>query len=209
MWLFYRGPDMPVELNVKRDVREVNKMLNKLQRTTAPRVIANALNATGKTAKVRAIREATRKLKLPKKVVANRLTLLGTKKAERARLVKANPNKKTVQLFVYMRGIPVFQVANPAPAIGKQRKGGVKAKGGRFYKGAFYAPKRGRMFVFKRISEKRYPVFVPRIGVAKLLDARFTRWTTGGRGRVLFRKNFERLAKYEFQKLNNSGSGRR
>jgi len=200
---------MPVELNVKADIREVNKMLGKLGRDVGPRVAVRAINDTAKNARTRAIRESVSTLRLPRKIVANRLTLLGTKKAERARIVRANRVQKTAQLFVYMRGIPVFQVANKAPAIGKQRPGGVKAKGGRFYKGAFYAPKRGRMFVFKRMDKTRYPVFVPRIGVAKLLDKLFKRYTIGLRGRVLFRKNYERHIRVELARVNNSGRGRR
>jgi len=183
---------MPATLDVRLDIREVEKMLSKLEGNQGKTAIARAINDTTKKAKSQSVKDAAKKLRLPQKIVGKRFNIRGQVKADRAVLRKAYPNRLTSDLIVYMRGIPVFQIANKAPPTGKQRKGGVKAKGGRFYKGAFYAPFGGSTKVFKRMTKNRYPVMVPKVGVRKLLDSLFVKYTSGYVARSHFRKNYER-----------------
>jgi len=193
---------MALTLDVRADVRQVEKMLGKLEGNTGRRTIARAINDTARSAQSRSIKEVAKDINLPRKFVAKRFNIRGEVKAERSRITKANVGRLTADLTVYMRGIPVFQVANKAPPVGKQRKGGVKAKGGRFYKGAFYAPHWGTTKVFKRTSPKRYPVMLPKIGVRKRLDTKYKKYTIGPSGISTFRKNYERHISLVLRRLN-------
>ena len=201
---------MAVRFDVRRDVREVEKMLDKLQKSVGPRVLVKAINETARNAQTKAIKNAASQLKLPLKLVKGRFKLDGTKKGERTRIERATRSNKTATLFVYMRGIPVTQVALKGPK--KPKKGGGvrtgKGAGGRFYKGAFWNTARGNRLVFKRRSGRRYPLMVPKIGVRNKLEKTFDNWTNGILGRHYFRKRYLQLINYEIEKLNNSGRGK-
>jgi len=198
---------MAVRFDVRSDVREVEKMLDTLEKSLGPKVMARAINDTARHARSKAHKQTALQKNLPLKVVKNRLNILGEKKGERTTLTKANKFGLTATLLVYLRGIPVFQIANKAPRVGKQRKGGVKAYKGRFYKGAFYAPNNGVMMVFKRQTKLRYPLMVPKVGVRVKLEQLFTLWTKGILGRAYFKRRFNQLIRFELEKLNNSGRG--
>jgi hypothetical protein len=193
---------MPIGINVQQDIREVERMLVSLEGSAGKRAIANAINDTTKSARSKSIKQVAKDIKLARKYVAYRFNVRGEKKGDRARLLKAYPNRLTSDLIVYMRGIPVFQIANKAPPTGKQRKGGVKAKGGRFYKGSFYAPYWGSTKVFKRMTRARYPVMIPKVGVRKRLDKEFTKYTSGRLGRSTFSHNYDRHIRNVLRRLN-------
>ena len=195
---------MPIALNVKADIRQVEKMLGRLKKG-GPRIVARALNETAKTAQSLAIKDTAKEIRLPRKFVAWRFTQDGKRKGDRSTIRKAYPTRLTVVLNVHMRGIPVFQIANKAPPIGKQRKGGVKAKGGRFYKGAFYAPVAGGMRVFKRKTRARHPLMLPKVGVRQRLDRKFRNNTQGRQGRARFRSSYERLIEVEIRRASATG----
>jgi hypothetical protein len=197
---------MPISLNVKADIREVNRMLGQLKRG-GPTAIARALNDTARTAQSKAIKETAKGLHLARKYVAWRFDEEGRRKGDRSKITKATRTRLAVFLDVYMRGIPVFQIANKAPTIGKQRRGGVKAKGGRFYKGAFYAPVGGGVKVFKRRTSRRYPVMLPTVGVRERLDKKYKTYTLGRMGRAEFRRNYERNMRAEIKRAEARGKG--
>lgn len=154
-----------ISLSVKAELNKAAKDFPRLAKKI-PRLAANALNETAVYVRKEGITKVARELRLPRTIVAKRLTLSGEKKGDRIVLRRATAGRLVAVLNTYVRGIPVTQVAG---AQTKRPGGGVKAKGGRFYQGAFKA--KGQ--VFKRIGRTRTPLMVPKIGVRELLAKEF------------------------------------
>jgi hypothetical protein len=150
----------------------------------APRhlqAIRDSLNRQATLADREATKTVAAELNLPERVVRNRLDRFGRVKSRRTKIQRATMNNLNVAVEVYLRGIPVTQIA------GKELRrpgGGVKATGSRFYVGAFKA----RQQVFKRIGRERSPLMVPKVGVRERLRKEFDKRLTGPEGLALFRR---------------------
>ena len=189
---------MPIK-SVKVDTRELEKAFKEIEKRL-PAVTAKALNESARFAKTHAERETASELRVPLKLVRKRLSVTGDVKADRSVLRRAYRNRLTATLDVYMRGIPVGQIANK-PTKRQRQRPGAKAKGGRFYQGAFYAngaPPHGFVFKRRRGSKK---LMMPKVGVRKRLSKKFDRYIFGTPGVSEFRKRWERLANYELSKI--------
>ena len=158
-------------LYIKVDTRAFNQLANKVSKAV-PRVTRRALNNTAKAARKDAEKTTAAKLNLSLKWIRGRYDTTGARKGDRSRFVKATNRRLSVAIFVYMRGLPVFQIAVKVP----KRKGqGVKGTKGRFYKGAFYAnnKKGGKPMVLKRLNKagpRGGKVMMPKIGIRKWLN---------------------------------------
>ena len=187
---------MPV--SVKVDTRELEAAFKKINRRL-PRVTARAINEAAKFARSRSEKEIAKALRVPLKLVRKRLDVKGEVKEDRTRLTRAHAGRLAALFSVYVRGIPVGQIANK-PTKRQNRRPGVKARGGRLYRGAFYAPGAApHGFVFKRRPSGR--LMLPKVGVRKLLSARFYNYTVGRPGLLEFRKRWQRLAQFELSKI--------
>lgn len=157
-----------------------------------PTLLASTLNRVATVAKRETINAVAKDLRLPRRVVANRLGRDGRIKEDRFRLTRASRFNLNVSLSVYARGLPVYQVAGHQL---RRKGGGVKAKGGRFYQGAFkVASGRHAGMVFKRRGPERRPVFMPKIGVRQKLRKRGDEYIVEPRGQEIFRRMYyERL----------------
>ena len=160
-----------------------------------PVATSRAINETLVTVRKDATEEVANELRLPKTVVRKRRGASGNVVGDRVRLKRARRTSLVGRAEVGLRGILVAEVA------GAQTKAGVKAKGGRLYRGAFKQTVRGRTgFVLKRITRARYPTFAPRIGVRRRLMSAFEKRITGGEGRRIFIQRYRRLMQREIRK---------
>lgn len=193
---------MPVELDVRVEMNAAAKKFPTLWRQI-PRYTASALNETAAFVRKQAVDQVARRMRLPKRFVAKRISLDGSVKADRIKIRRATAGYLTATLDTYVRGIPVAVVAGAQtnkrggrfkkgggrhPAAG----GGVKAKGGRLYKGAF---KVGRN-VFKRMTDADVPLMVPKIGVREQIDKEMQRQFVGA-GKSEFKRRLERRLQFE------------
>jgi len=184
-------------VSVRVDTSELEKAFKQINRKM-PAVTAKAINETARFAKSNSEKEVAKALRLkPLKLVTKRFTIEGEVKEDRTKLTEANRSRLRSTLSVYVRGIPVGQIAGKATKSQRKRPG-VKAKAGRFYKGAFYNPRDNRM-VFKR--RKSGQLMMPKVGVRKLLTDKFGTYVSGRPGLVEFRKRWERLARFELSKI--------
>lgn len=184
-----------LSIDVRGDVAKAKRSLSRI-RGAIPRITARAINELATYARSTTIRETARDLKLPQPVI--RKTTRKGSTVDRFRLTRATPRYLTARITARSEGIQVTDVAGIQL---KRKGGGVKAKGGRFYKGAFKAPAPGgKIRVWKRRGPERLPVFLPRIGTRqKMLDA-FQRKVDSPAGRTVFRQRFDRLARFELAK---------
>ena len=187
---------MPV--SVKVDTKDLEKAFSKVKKNL-PRATARAINETANWSKSNAEKDTAAQLRIPQKLVKKRLDVKGGVKSDRTTVRKANKNRLSSTLDVYVRGIPVGQVANK-PTKRQNRRPGVKAKGGRLYQGAFYAPGAApHGFVFKR--RRSGQLMMPKIGVRQTIDKRFMHYIVGNVGIAEYRRRWERLAKFELSKI--------
>ncbi|MBN8279069.1 MAG: phage tail protein [Gammaproteobacteria bacterium] len=189
-----------ITIDVKSELDQMRRDLSAI-RQAIPRITAQALNETATYARKATIDETARVLRLPRKVIAT--TTRGREKVERFRLYKANRDRLEATLQVISKGIQVTDVAGAWVGRRPGRGGGVKAKGGRFYQGAFKARagRSGDIRVFKRqvrggTRVGRTPLFLPRIGARKGMEAAFGRMVGGEAGRRIFAQRFNRLADF-------------
>ena len=191
---------MAISIDVRTDIKEASKYLNKIQKQAIPRVTARALNKTVTSHRNLGLKQVAKELRLPQRNVTSRFDKNGKKKAERATVKKANKNNLEAEISVYARGIPVVQViskAQKARAAIKPRKGGIKAAGGRTYKRVFVAEaKGGNVQVFTRLGKSQYEVGVPKIGVREAIKMAYNK-AMGKTGLKVFRKEFDRLMRVE------------
>lgn len=147
-------------------------------------IARDAINRTATQAERAATEKVAKDLKLPLRFIRNRLDLAGQIKGRRTSIRRATVNNLNTELSVYVRGLPVGQVAG----VQLRRKGGgVKGKGGRFYQGAFKSGQK----VFKRIGRERTPLMVPKIGLRERLTKEFNRHITGPEGAATFRRFYD------------------
>lgn len=193
---------MPISVSV--NTRELEAAFAEIKKRL-PTVTARAMNETAAWARKNAEKDAARELDLPLKLVRKRLTVDGEVKEDRAKIRKANRSNLTTTLDVYVRGIPVGQIALK-PTKRQNKRPGVKAKGGRLYRGAFYSP--GAVphgFVFKRRRSGR--LMVPKVGVREILNRFFELYLTGPAFIAEFRRRWNRLASFELEKISRTTGG--
>lgn len=181
---------MPVDLNVKVEMNALAKRFPTLWKQI-PRYTASALNETAAFVRKNAVNNIATRLKLPRRVVSKRIALDGSAKGDRIKIRRATPGYLTAVLDTYARGIPVTNVAG-AQTRPRGGGGGVKAKGGRFYEGAFKAKRQ----VFKRQGPARTPLMVPKIGVREQINKEMQAQFLGA-GRSEFKRRLERRLQYE------------
>lgn len=185
-------------LSVKVDTRELERAFKKINKRI-PSVTARAINESATWARSRSEKETAAALSLPLKQIRKRFKITGEVKEDRTRLRKANRTRLTATLDIYVRGIPVGQIA-AKPTKRQNRRPGVKAKGGRLYRGAFYAPGASpHGYVFKR--RKSGQLMMPKIGVRRIIDNRFKKYLISFIGTAEFRKRWQRLALFELSKI--------
>ena len=177
-----------INLSVKVELNDAARRFPALAKRI-PRYAATALNETATFIRKEGIRQVAKELRLPVSIVGKRFDLLGNQKANRVLLRRATAGNLTATLNTYVRGIPVFQVAGLQT---KRPGGGVKAKGGRFYQGAFKA----KGLVFKRRSPDRYPLMLPKIGVRQILNRTFAD-LFDREGRRIFARRLGRRLQFE------------
>lgn len=187
---------MPI--SVKVDTRELERAFKKINKRM-PTVTARAINESATWARTKALKGASQLLRIQLKLIRKRLTIAGRVKEDRTKIRKANKNRLTAELDVYVRGIPVGQIA-AKPTKRQNKRPGVKAKGGRLYRGAFYAPGAApHGYVFKRRQSGQ--LMMPKVGVRRVLDKQFKYYIVGFIGTAEFRKRWERLALFELSKI--------
>jgi hypothetical protein len=187
-----------LEINVTGDVKQLARDLGRI-RAAVPRITARAINELATYARKQTIDETAKELRLPRKVIAK--TQRRGSEVDRFRLSRASAGRAIATLRVISSGIQVTDVAGAWTGRKPGQGGGVKAKGARFYKGAFKAPAPGgKVRVFKRRGSERKPVFLPRIGTRDAMLRTFDQKISGGQGRAVFKQRFERLATLELAK---------
>ena len=188
---------MPIK-SVKVDTKELEKAFKQIEKRLST-VTARAINEIATFARTNSERKVAQDLKVPLKLVKKRLDVKGNVKADRSEIRKANKNRLTASIDVYMRGIPVGQIAGK-PTKNQRKRPGVKAKGDRLYKGAFYsAGAAPHGFVFKRRKTGR--LMMPKIGVREKLEKQFEKYILGSQGTNEFKRRWNRLAQYELSKI--------
>ena len=191
---------MPIK-SVNIDTKEIAKAFKQIESRLSS-VTARAINETTTFARTHAERETARELRVPLKLVRKRLNVSGDVKDDRSKIKRAYRNRLAASLDVYMRGIPVGQIANK-PTKRQRQRPGAKAKGSRFYQGAFYtgtAAPHG--FVLKRRKGSK-KLMMPKVGVRRRLSKKFEHYIIGTAGTNEFKKRLNRLANYEFSKISN------
>ena len=169
-------------LNVRTDKNQAARDFPQLARSL-PSLTRNAINRTATWAEREATSAVAKSLRLPVRFVRNRYDRAGRAKASRTTIRRATPVNLNASLEVYVRGLPVFQVAGREV---RRRGGGVKATGGRFYPGAF----RAKGLVYKRQGAARLPLMIPKIGLREALRAGFDARVTGMQGVEHFRVEY-------------------
>lgn len=174
-------------LNIRVEYNAAAKQFPQIAKRL-PSLTRNSINRLATWAERESMTAVAKATKLPQRFIRNRLTRAGSVKERRATIRRATPSNLNASLQVYMRGLPVYQVA-----LSEQRRpgGGVKAKGGRFYKGAF-KPATGRYagMVFKRMGATRTPLMMPKIGLRQALTSAFNSRVQGNEGRAYFRRDY-------------------
>lgn len=113
------------KLDVRADVREVERMLTDVQREVVPQATATALNKTINKVRTLSVRELSSRLKIPQKVLKKRLII--------PRSAKASPRRLTASVIGLLLDVRLSDVSP-----GRQTKAGVTVRG-EAYKGAFRA----------------------------------------------------------------------
>jgi hypothetical protein len=194
-------------LSVKVEYNQAAKLFPQMAKKL-PSITARAINKTANAAKEKMIDKLKTELRLPRKIVANRLSRNGGVKESRFKLRRASPSYLAAELSIYARGIPVYQVAgmavNPYNVPGRTRKrkgGGVKAKGPRFYEGAFKVPS-GQYagMVFKRRTAARDSLMMPKIGERKKINEGGNQYIVSTEGHRIFKRIYNEMIRAELSR---------
>lgn len=194
---------MAIGISVVGDVKEISRDLAAIKKSI-PRITGTSLNQLATWARSQVIAETAREMRLPKSVVSQTIR---TKKGvstptPRFRLVRASTYKPIAELIAVSKGIQVTDIAGAWVGRKPGQGGGVKAKGGRFYKGAFKAKAAGgTVRVWKRTGKERLPIFLPRVGINERLIRAFNTRVAGLSGTAEFRRLFKAAADRELAKL--------
>lgn len=179
---------MALTLKVKVEMNEAARLFPQIAKRL-PSLTRDAINRTATIAERESVQKVAADLKILIKFIRNRYDLQGNAKSKRIKVRRATTSRLTAELDVYMRGLPVTQVAG---AQIKRPGGGVKATGGRFYKGAF----RARGQASKRRGPERTPLMLPKIGLRQRLRKEFDARVTGVQGMATFRREYnERISR--------------
>ena len=187
---------MSFSIDVRSDIKELTRHLNRVQKKAIPRATVRALNETATAHRTTALKQVAKDLRIPQKNVTARFDKHGKKKGERATIQKATRFNLAATIRVHVRGIPLIQIVTAAQkrrAAIKARRGGIRAAGGRRYARAFIAEAPGgNVQVFTRLGRSRYPIGVPKIGIRKRINAAYDK-SLARTGASTFRKRFDRL----------------
>ena len=189
---------MRLEIDVTNNLKSMERDLQKIK-AAIPRITSRAVNELAVYARSVSIDVNADTLNLPRKAIAK-----GTRRGievDRFKVVKKSTALIPVaKLLGVLAGIQVTNVAGAWIGRKPGQGGGVKAKGGRFYRGAFKGQARGgTVRVFKRRGNTR-KLFLPRIGINKALLYTFDAKISNGQGVSIFRQRFNRLAAFELAK---------
>jgi hypothetical protein len=180
-------------LSVKTEMNQAAREFAQLRRIL-PTLTRNAINRVATLAEREAMAQVAKDIRLPQRFIRNRYDVSGHAKGRRAHIKRATTARLDASIEVYVRGLPVFQVAGKDI---RRKGGGVKAQGGRFYPGAFRPPRyKGGRLVFKRMTARRTPLMMPKIGVRERLTKAFDQRISGSDGLAIFRREYaEQLRK--------------
>lgn len=198
---------MPIDISVTADVRAMQRDLKAIK-AKLPSIAAASLNKLANHAQKEVISETAAQLRLPKSVVSK--TVKDKAPAPRFRLSRASPKYLVATLKANSAGIQVTQIAGanikPRNVPGRSHKntagGGTKAKGSRFYPGAFKARKGGVQRVWIMRSELssvnprpgKYKLGLLRIGINDRFLRAFKDKVEGPQGSAFFRREYLKAA---------------
>ena len=151
-----------MNLDVRVELNAAAKRIPAL-RSRISAFAANALNAAGTAARRAGIADTAKALRLPANLVAKKQSRKGGFR-DRVQLRRASRNNLQVVLPTALGGLSVTRIAT---GVDKRPGGGIKARGGRFYKGAFMNRKG---VVLKRRGSERLPIFAPNLILYKPLQ---------------------------------------
>jgi len=203
----YARPDLT--FSVETEIREMSRDLAKIK-AAIPRVTAGAINELAEWSQETIIAGTARKLRIARSVIE--FTQKNRAKYPRFLRTPAREDSLRATVLADAAGIQVSDLSpvavNPwnVKGRGTTRGGGVRAVGGREYKGAFKAGVRGKFRVFKRRTGaggkpvSKTPVGLLRVGTVKAMDEQFKGIVDSGRGAQTFRERFRRLADQELLK---------
>jgi len=192
--------------------------LNKAKRRTeniAQKSARLAVNETLAKVKSTAIKEIAKNFRITEQLVRNRYSSVKrdgklVKTGERLRINKANYSTLQGRIKVHLRGVPISTFAggqvkaaragSKAAASRNSTRFGVKAKGGRFYPGAF-KDRQGR--VWKRRSDGR--LMVPKLGLRDSFIDKMDDLLLSGKAQRTFQARFNRIMSYQIQRANARG----
>jgi len=194
---------MPIEINVTANTKAMERDFRAIK-SKLPSIAAAALNKLGNYAKLQVIGETARDLRLSPDVIAK--TVKDGNKVPRFALTRASPKYLVSTLSAKSAGIQVTQIAGanikPRNVAGRSHKntagGGTKAKGSRFYPGAFKATVKGvsRVWIMRsELSAKnprkgKYKLGLLRIGVNDQFLRAFKRKVEGPIGTAFFVREY-------------------
>lgn len=180
---------MAIQVQVSGDIKRLTRHLNKVQRKVIPKVAREAINLTAKEANAESIKEVAQQVRLPQKMIRARTKVTNAK--------GRNLQKMRAEIDVTHRGISLNSIRL------KATKRGVRAKGDRLYKGAFITKVRrtGQEIAVKRVGPRRYPLFVPRVGIRQKQMKAYEARLRGREGRERFRSAFNRRLVRELNRI--------
>lgn len=190
---------MPFEIDISHNIKEVQKELNKIQKTVVKRATARALNKTGITVRAEAARRVSKATGIKIGRVKSQLTI---SKANQGRLICIlKPNKRQANLIEFV-------------TPGKQRPGAFRKKAGvtakawgksKTYPGTFIGRGKssGKTLVFKRDSRKSRSGLSGVYGPSVI--GQFMREIEGLNSFAIkrFKTVFDQQMKFELSKLGN------
>jgi len=189
-----------LELDIKQDVKDVDRMFRALGNDLINKAAAQAINKTSKTVRTHAVKAIAKTTSLKQKILRRFVSV--TFKANRRKLVgivSAKPSAINLIEFVApsKRNIKSFR-----------RRKGVTAKvwgGVKLHKGVFIAPGKssGKLLAFKRAGTAKpqkikvvYGPSIPRSFIAKRVLS-----VVNSRANEAWLKNFNSSLKFELSKL--------
>jgi len=174
-----------IKVTVKGDVKKLTRHLTKVQRKIIPAVTTQSVNEVTRVGRMEAIKDTARQMKLPTKFIRKQFYKQGNTTTDRIIYKRMTRGRKTALLRVWHSGVPVYAIA------GAQTKKGVKAKGGRLFKGAF----KQHGLVHRRTSDKRYPIEITHVPIQRRLNREVAKRVSGNAGHVRFRAVFVKRLK--------------
>ena len=193
-----------VSLVVTQRGTDIRKDLSRLRKNGQVMAEQRAINKLATWTRGQAVKQVASDISLPRKFVAKRFTRNGSAKADRVILKKARKQRDPEAILrSWMRGLPVYQIATSTT------KQGVKARGGRFYPGAFVPfSQRGQgrkvprgAIVFKRRGPgSRAKLMLPKLGLRERLDEKIRELPVGVQGQRIMRTEFNRQMNLAIQR---------